>query len=128
MDILVDTHALIWMSSQPQRLSPRAVSLLEDETNTVFSSMISFWEIAIKTSLGKLELGSDWMPRLHGFMRDNAVEYLPLRTEHCTMLASLPFHHRDPFDRMLVAQAQSEKLVLVSKDKRLQDYAVEIVW
>ncbi len=128
MDVLVDTHALIWMSSQPHRLSPRTRALLEDETNAVSASMLSFWEIAIKISLGKLDLGVDWMGELQGFMRENAVSSIPLRPEHCTTLASLPFLHRDPFDRMLIAQALSEKLILISRDGSLSGYEVEVVW
>jgi len=128
MDLLVDTHALIWMTGQPVRLSPRARALLEDESNAVFASMVSFWEMAIKISLGKLDLGADWMGKLQGFMRDNAVSNLPLRPEHCTTLALLPFLHRDPFDRMLVAQALSEKQMLISKDRSLGSYDVEVIW
>jgi len=128
MDLLLDTHALLWMSGQPHRLSPRAAALLEDEDNAVFASMVSFWEMAIKISIGKLELEAEWMERLQGFMRDNTVSNLPLRPHHCTTLASLPFHHRDPFDRMLIAQAQSENLILVSRDGNLGEYDVEVVW
>ena len=128
MDLLVDTHAIIWMSSQPHRLSPRARALLEDENNAVSASMASFWEMAIKISLGKLDLGAGWMSKLQDFMRDNAVSILPLRPEHCTTLAALPFLHRDPFDRMLIAQALAEKQILISKDGRLSDYGVEVVW
>ena len=128
MDFLIDTHVLIWMSSQPHRLSPRARALLEDENNAVSVSIVSFWETAIKIGLGKLDLGEDWISRLQGFMRDNAVSSLPLRSEHCAILTSLPFVHRDPFDRMLIAQALSETLVLMSKDTRLSGYAIEVVW
>lgn len=116
------------MSSQPQHLSQTARALLEDEKNAVSVSIMSFWEMAIKISLGKLDLGADWMSQLQGFMRDNAVSSLPLRPEHCTTLSSLPFIHRDPFDRMLVAQALSEKLILISKDGGLRGYEVEVVW
>ncbi|RLJ20370.1 PIN domain nuclease [bacterium endosymbiont of Escarpia laminata] len=128
MDLLLDTHAFIWMSSQPQHLSQTARALLEDEKNAVSVSIMSFWEMTIKISLGKLDLGADWMSQLQGFMRDNAVSSLPLRPEHCTTLSSLPFIHRDPFDRMLVAQALSEKLILISKDGGLRGYEVEVVW
>ena len=128
MDLLVDTHALIWMSSQPQRLSPRARALLEDEDNAVSASIASFWEMAIKISLGKLDLGMDWMGELQGFMRENAVSSLPLRPEHCIALTSLPFLHRDPFDRMLIVQALSEKLNLVTKDENIAGYEVAVVW
>jgi len=128
MDLLVDTHALIWMSSQPQHLSSRARALLEDEDNAVSASMASFWEMAIKISLGKLDLGVDWMGELQGFMRENAVSSLPLRTEHCIALTSLPFLHHDPFDRMLIVQAQSEKLNLVTKDENIAGYEVAVVW
>jgi len=128
MNLLLDTHVLIWMSSDPERLSPRVRRLLEDETNGVAVSMVSFWEMAIKTSLGKLQLGPDWMRRLQAFMRDNAVTTVPIRSEHCAVLISLPFHHRDPFDRMLVAQSQSENMSLVSRDKSLKQYAIDCIW
>jgi len=128
MDLLLDTHALIWMSSQPRRLTSRARTVLEDEGNAVWASMVSFWEMAIKISLGKLDLGSDWMGEIQGFMRVNAVSSLPLRAEHCVALTSLPFLHRDPFDRMLIVQAQSEKLNLVTKDENIAGYEVAVVW
>ncbi|HEC13671.1 MAG TPA: type II toxin-antitoxin system VapC family toxin [Acidiferrobacteraceae bacterium] len=128
MDLLVDTHTLIWMSSQTNRLSSKANSLLEDANNTVYASILSSWELGIKISLGKLDLGKNWMQKLQGFMRANAISSLPLRPEHCTVLAVLPFHHRDPFDRMLIAQAQTENLILISKDRRLRDYEIEVIW
>lgn len=128
MQLLLDTHALIWTCSQADRLSPRVRALLEDEQNGVFVSIGSFWEMAIKIGLGKLDLGENWAHRLQGFMRDNAVSHLPLRPEHCTELASLPFVNRDPFVRMLVAQAKVEQLRLVSKDARLSGYDVDLVW
>ena len=128
MNLLMDTHVFIWMSSDPDRLSPRVRSLLEDEANDVSVSIVSFWEMAIKIGLGKLELGTDWMRRLQAFMRDNTISHLPIRPEHCTALVSLPFHHRDPFDRMLVAQSQSEKMSLVSRDTSLRQYAIECIW
>ena len=128
MDLLVDTHAIIWMSSQPHRLSPTVRALLEDENNAVSVSMISFWDMAIKISLGKLDLSAGWMGKLQDFMRDNAVFNLPLRPEHCTTLASLPFLHRDPFDRMLIAQALTEKQTLISKDRSMSSYEIEVIW
>jgi len=128
VDLLVDTHALIWMSGQPARLSPRARALLEDENNAVFASIVSFWEMAIKISLEKLDLGANWMGKLRGFMRGNAISNLSVRPEHCTTVASLPFLHRDPFDRMLVAQAMAETQTLISKDPNLARYDVEVVW
>ncbi len=128
MDLLLDTHTLIWMSSQPDRLSSPARVFLENENNTVAVSMISFWEMAIKIGLGKLDLGTNWMSRLLKFMADNAVSTLPLCPEHCTTLSALPFIHRDPFDRMLISQALSENLILVTKDSHMRNYGVEVVW
>ena len=116
------------MSSAPERLSPRVRRLLEDETNAVSVSMVSYWEMANKIGLGKLDLGPDWMRRLQSFMHDNTISSLPIRSEHCTALVSLPFHHRDPFDRLLVAQSQSEKMCLVSRDTSLELYAIGCIW
>jgi PIN domain nuclease of toxin-antitoxin system len=128
MELLVDTHTLIWMSCQPESLSPRARMLLEDGDNRVYVSMASFWEMAIKISLGKLDLGSNWMSKLQGFMGENAIVILPQRPKHCTVLATLPFHHRDPFDRMLIAQALAENQYLVSKDQAFTHYDVGVIW
>ncbi len=128
MNLLLDTHAFIWMSGAPERLSPRVYDLLEDDNNAVAVSMVSYWEMAIKIGLGKLDLGPDWTRRLQAFMHDNRVSSLPIRPAHCTAVASLPFHHRDPFDRMLVAQAKSEKLSLISRDASLVRYDIDCIW
>lgn len=128
MKLLLDTHALIWLAEADARLSSAARQSVENPDNSVFFSLASIWEMAIKISLGKLKMSS----RLHGtFQRtlgQHGLNEIPILFEHVARVASLPFHHRDPFDRLLIAQAQQENLTLLSHDQRLDAYGVPRVW
>lgn len=124
--LLLDTHTLLWSMSGSKRLSPRAAEALRTGENHV--SIVTFWELGIKISLGKLELAPDWKRRTTRYMESYGIHLLPIEPDHCELLSTLPFHHRDPFDRMLVAQAQSEGLSLVSTDRHMQAYGVERIW
>ena len=127
MRLLVDTHVFLWMAMVPTRLSDRVRALLADGTNELFLSDASIWEIAIKYQTGRLELSSEpslWVPlRVE---RHYLIE-LPIKIGHILRGGSLPLHHRDPFDRLLVAQAQIEGLTLVTADARLNAYDVPLV-
>jgi PIN domain nuclease of toxin-antitoxin system len=121
MRLLLDTHILLWATSEPERLSGATRSLLEDPNNEVVFSAISIWEIAIKTGRGRVEF------RIHaGFFRrrlfDNGYAELPMTGVHAAALAGLPAIHKDPFDRMLVAQATVEGLTLVTSDPAVANY------
>jgi len=123
--LLLDTHALIWALEAPRRLPGWLRAAIEDPENEVFASAASAWEIAIKQSLGKLPLPrADFLETLH---RSGLVE-LPITARHADGTRSLPPLHRDPFDRMLVAQAQAEGLSLVSRDPAIRRYQVTVLW
>ena len=128
MNVLLDTHALLWSITGDDRLSKTAEKTFLDPENNLYFSAASFWEICIKMSLGKLSLKSGWFKIIQEEMRTNAVQWLPVEMQHCVELTELPFHHRDPFDRMLIAQAMFEDLQLLSRDHRLSAYEIERIW
>jgi PIN domain nuclease of toxin-antitoxin system len=116
--ILLDTHLLLWWLDASPSLSTQASEMIRDPENTVFVSAVSLWEIWLKQSLGKLRLPVDFTERLAG----EPFESLPLTASHTRPVSLLPWRHRDPFDRMLVAQAQVENLVLLTADGLLTAY------
>lgn len=128
MRALVDTHVLLWWLKDDERLSAMARDVLADGDSHLLWSMASSWEIAVKARTGKLRLGRP-IERLFGeIVGRQGLEILPITHEHCGRVARLPLHHRDPFDRMLVAQANQEKVPIVSADRKLDQYRVETIW
>ncbi len=125
MNLLVDTCVLIWALQAPERLRPSSRVLLEDEANTVSVSVVSFWEISLKHALGKLTVRRSTPDVLPDFVKAMGWDILPLDAATASTLHRLPRHdqHRDPFDRMLVWTAITQKLPLVSADASLRDYA-----
>ena len=128
MRILVDTQCWLWMVAAPERLAPRVRALVSSDRHELFLSSVSSWEIAIKHRLGKLDLPAppaEFVPT-----RMQATGLLPLVVTHAHALrvAELPDHHRDPFDRLLVAQALTESLSILTADRHLRRYGVPIVW
>jgi PIN domain nuclease of toxin-antitoxin system len=121
--ILLDTHLLLWWLEGSPSLSAQARAMIRDPENTVFVSAVSLWEIGLKQSLGKLRLPVDFAERL----AEESFESLPLTAAQTRQVSSLPWHHRDPFDRMLVAQAQVEKLVLLTGDEALAAYGAVVL-
>ncbi len=127
MRVLLDTHAYLWWLADDSELSYEARDLLADPRTSAYVSAASVWEIAIKVKLGRLDLGAA------GVMADvveiaaNDFTELPIHARHAAAAGALPRHHGDPFDRMLVAQAQSENLILVTRDEKLSAYDVMIV-
>lgn len=126
--LLLDSQVLLWALAQPQRLSPTARSVIEDERSTLHFSLASVWEIAIKQSIGKLDLADDWLEQIQSRLGDWGVRWLAIMPKHCRAVAALPFHHKDQFDRMLIAQAMTERLLLVSSDSVIDAYGIERVW
>ncbi len=126
--LLLDTHALIWFATAEERLSPKARNAIAGaQPKTVFMSVVSLWEMAIKIELGKLRLGGP----LEDFVQshfDAGTQLLPLRVRHTVALATLPRHHNDPFDRMLIVQAIVEDMSFVTADAAAKDYRVRRVW
>jgi len=128
MKALLDTHAFIWMCTGNERLSSTARDTILNPHSRLYLSVASWWEIGVKISIGKLDLHPRWSTIFKREMQNNEIEWLPVRPEHCERVATLPFHHCDPFDRMLIAQAQQEKLTILSADENLRGYNVKVVW
>ena len=118
MKLLLDTHTFFWALSEPNLLSKKQIAAMEDPTNKVYVSSISITEIAIKASLGKLELSFDPIDAAER----SGFEMLDFSAKDALLLKDLPFHHRDPFDRMLIAQAISRKLIFVTQDSLMDPY------
>jgi PIN domain nuclease of toxin-antitoxin system len=127
MKILIDTHAFLWFVNGSSQLSTDAKSLLESEVDLLLS-VVSLWEIAIKTSLGKLTLPGVYGQFVPQQILQNEIEVLPINLEHLTVIATLPFHHRDPFDRLLIAQAMVEQVSIVSIDAVFDSYSIARIW
>lgn len=121
--LLLDTHIFLWWRGEPARLAPEVRSRIAS-ADIVFVSAASAWEAAIKVSLGRLELPDS----IEAGVLASGFEKLLITFSHAERAAGLPTHHRDPFDRMLVAQAQAEGLILVTHDRLLESYDVEILW
>jgi PIN domain nuclease of toxin-antitoxin system len=116
--LLLDTHVLLWWLANDPSLSGTATDLIRDPENVVFVSAVSHWEIWLKHSIGKLRVPDEFEERLAG----ESLESLPLTAVHAREVARLPWHHRDPFDRMLVAQAKTENLMLLTADSAVAAY------
>lgn len=128
MRVLADTHVMLWWLRDDRRLSERAVAILENGSNDVLWSIASSWEIAVKLAIGKLELDKPPERLFAELVGEQGVALLPIGHDHCVRLAALPLHHRDPFDRMLVAQAQQERVPILTADTKLTAYDVQVVW
>jgi len=126
--LLLDTHAFIWFISGDHRLSEQAKAAFLNQDNKLYFSKASLWEMTIKISLRKLVLSGDWFTAIEQEMKSNGIQWLEIEIEHCKFLADLPFHHRDPFDRLLISQAMSESMSVVSIDSRFSAYPLDIIW
>jgi PIN domain nuclease of toxin-antitoxin system len=124
LKLLLDTHAALWLLANDRRLSPTARDLLEDDQVKCFLSAASVWEVAIKRSLGKLTVPAEF----HRQMALRGVASVPVYDSHAAAVAELPLHHRDPFDRILVAQAAAESMSILSVDPQLRAYDVPVLW
>lgn len=128
MRALLDTHTFLWWITDDTRLSPRARKLIGEGDNKLYFSAASGWEIAIKARLGRISFRAEPGAFIPGQLARNAIEVLPVTLSHALHVYDLPTHHRDPFDRLLVAQSQLEDMPLLTADPLLAEYAVEIVW
>ena len=120
---LIDTHVLLWLDASPERLSEHILGLLRDPRHTVYCSAASLWEIAIKQSLNKLAVPAS----LAGMLERYGLTELPVTVRYADALRTLPMHHRDPFDRMLIAQAITDELVFITADRQMLAYEVAIL-
>jgi len=128
MRVLLDTHAFLWWIVDDPRLSDRARELIGDGQNELLLSSASGWEIAIKARLGRLDLPEDMESFIVEQMAVNSVYGLPIRMSHALHVHRLPDHHRDPFDRLLIAQAQLEDLPILTADPQIARYGIRTVW
>ncbi|MFI3187215.1 MAG: type II toxin-antitoxin system VapC family toxin [Methylococcaceae bacterium] len=128
MNLLLDTHAFIWLDIQASMLSPTATSLIQQSDVNLFLSIVSIWEMQIKIQLGKLHLNATLQETITSQQTINDISILPITPAHIFTLESLPLIHRDPFDRLLISQAKLENLVLISKDSVFKDYKIPLIW
>jgi PIN domain nuclease of toxin-antitoxin system len=126
--VLLDTHALVWALGDPDRLSSRARATIVDQATVVYVSLTSAWELAILQSLERVRLGVPLGTLFTEGLAALRFHLLPIRLPHIAGVAGLPQHHRDPFDRLLVATALEEKLTIVSADRSFKRYGVPVVW
>ena len=127
MQLLLDTHALLWWLAGDRRLSATARRAIENDDNSVFVSAASAWEISTKHRLGKLDAAAV-VGRLGALLTSQGFEALDMTVNHAERAGALPGEHRDPFDRMLAAQAQAENLTLISNDAAFDGYGVTLLW
>lgn len=127
MSYLIDTHTLIWAISDTNKLSRKVRKLIENLDNKIYISVVSLWEITVKKSLGKLEFGFT-TEEFFDLITKTRIEVLNIEKDHLIKLQSLAYHHKDPFDRLIIAQCISENYSLISKDQVLSKYPLELIW
>ena len=127
MKLLLDTRCWLWMQATPGHFSTAARRMVDDNDNVLLLSPVSAWEIAAKHALGRLTLPVAPEEYVPSRMKSSGVDALPLQHSHALQVAALPWHHRDPFDRLLIAQAQVEGLPILSADRQLEAYDVEVI-
>lgn len=127
MKVLLDTHALLWWFQEDPSLSSKARRTLAAIDNQVFVSTATVWEMAIKNRAGKLEI-PELLDELEAKLVDEGMQVLPISLDHAVRAGALPVHHKDPFDRMLVAQAQVENLSVISSDAIFEKYGIRRIW
>lgn len=128
MTLLLDTHTFLWFCQGDPALSPTAKRLLEDPSNRMLVSLACGWEVAIKAGLGKLKLGEPCATYLPNAMTASGFEWFPISVDHVVAVETLPHHHRDPFDRLMIAQAMVEGIPVVSADVAFDPYGITRLW
>jgi PIN domain nuclease of toxin-antitoxin system len=127
MELLLDTHAFLWYVSGDEQLPENIINKIGDNSNRCFISIASIWEIVIKLSIGKLEIKGGFNT-IEDFLNNNDFDILPVDIEDVKALLTLKFFHRDPFDRMIIAQAITSDLTIITKDENFSNYKVSIIW
>ena len=127
MNLLLDTHAFMWFVNGDPMLGDGAKKSIESIDNKNFVSVASLWEIAIKINIGKLSLSKPYHT-IKQQIEENYIELLSIVFDHTLQLVSLPFYHRDPFDRLIIAQAMAENMAVVTKDGNFKNYPIQIIW
>lgn len=124
MNYLLDTHVFLWMLSAPELIDKKVQAVIQNPDRSIYVSAVTAVEIAIKSSIGKLETPGNLREQIQG----RGLRELPLRYSHGERLQTLPLHHADPFDRMLIAQAADENFTIITHDKKFEPYPVSILW
>ena len=127
MRFLLDTHIFLWLNNEPAKLSPALHLICDDPANELFISLVSLWEIQIKQQLGKLKFDVPWQQMLEIQQKDNGLVLLPIKLQHIATLEDLPLIHRDPFDRLLIAQAIQEEMTILSADTVFCNYPITLI-
>lgn len=127
MDYLIDTHALIWYITDNKKLPLNIKEIINNKNNNCFVSIASLWEIGIKFSLGRFDFNAE-LEEIFQIIDDTGFEALPITTIQILQNSKLEFHHRDPFDRIIIAQAITENIILISKDQYFKEYNVKVKW
>jgi PIN domain nuclease of toxin-antitoxin system len=127
MDYLLDTHTFIWFLNGAEGLPKKIKNRITDVTNNYFLSIASIWEMGVKLSLNKLQLNADFS-LINDFIIKNEIIILPIEVSHIQSLINLPFHHKDPFDRLIIDQAQVENLNILTNDSMFENYLVQVYW
>jgi len=128
MKLLLDTHTSLWLIGDYKKLSPTAKDMLMDESNILHISLASAWEIAIKTSIGKLPEADGGIRAFMKQVRDMPIEIIPIMPRHVEAVEGLPFIHRDPFDRLLIATAMADGMTILTADENIHKYDVPTLW
>jgi PIN domain nuclease of toxin-antitoxin system len=128
MKLLLDTHTFIWWANEPEKLSPKALAACQNDSNTLLLSVVSVWEMQIKMQLGKLKISRPIEELIKTQQQTNGLQILSVELAHVLSLSNLPSHHKDPFDRLLIAQANVEGATLVSMDPAFSSYGVKVLW
>lgn len=128
MNLLFDSHSFIWTHNEPFKLSTKVAIAILDPTNVLFLSMASIWEIQIKIQIGKFKFKDSFADVIAEQQRINGIRFLPISFAHILELENLPLYHKDPFDRLIIAQAKSENMTIISADSKFSSYPVNLLW
>jgi PIN domain nuclease of toxin-antitoxin system len=128
MKLLLDTHTFLWWDSDPNRIPAATLSLMQESNNELLVSLVSFWEIQIKTQLGKLTLKTTLSSIILEQQKENGILILPITLPHILELDNLPQYHKDPFDRLLISQSRQENAMIISRDSAFNQYDCQILW
>lgn len=128
MRYLLDAHTFMWWDGNSEKLSSTVFEIISDDENVIYLSVVSVWEIAIKKQLGKLPIRSDLATIIIEQQAENGFQILPIELAHTLKITELPLHHKDPFDRLLIAQSVVENIPILGKDAVFQKYDVEVIW
>lgn len=127
MKILLDTHIFLWLLFSPEKLADNIKSAYKNQENEIFLSLVSIWEIQLKSQLGKLHLDIDLKTIIKENINSGFIKLLPIKLSHVMAIEDLPFYHKDPFDRLLIAQAIKEDMTIISVDSYFKNYSVKLL-